>query len=124
MVLAAAVAVYCISAADTFNPARLILPAYALHALCHTSLALFLAWWYVCACGLIVSHCPSVSICQGVDFAIEKLNAGGWVNVFPEGRVNQQGMGLPFKWGAYWTCQWKEGKHDMPIRLFLHTTFV
>ena len=57
-------------------------------------------------CALVCAHkpCAFSPLCnglQGVDYAIEKLNEGGWVHLFPEGRVNQQGVPLPFKWGAF-----------------------
>ena len=36
---------------------------------------------------------------KAVDYAIEKLNEGLWVHVFPEGRVNQTPNMLRLKWG-------------------------
>eukprot|EP00026_Physarum_polycephalum_P010325 Phypoly_transcript_10484.p1 GENE.Phypoly_transcript_10484~~Phypoly_transcript_10484.p1 ORF type:complete len:316 (+),score=20.39 Phypoly_transcript_10484:22-969(+) len=37
---------------------------------------------------------------EAVDISIEKLRNGGWVHIFPEGRVNQSDQLLPFRWGA------------------------
>ncbi|CAO3628958.1 unnamed protein product [Cunninghamella blakesleeana] len=36
---------------------------------------------------------------QGVDYAIHQLNQGGWIHIFPEGKVNQTEYMLRFKWG-------------------------
>jgi len=36
----------------------------------------------------------------GVSIAIEKLNEGKWVHVFPEAKVNQSGSLIPFRWGV------------------------
>lgn len=38
---------------------------------------------------------------RGVDFAIERLDAGDWVHIFPEGRVNMERQGIyRLKWGV------------------------
>ncbi len=37
---------------------------------------------------------------EGVQIAIDKLNHGDWIHVFPEGKVNQSGTLLPFRWGV------------------------
>jgi len=36
----------------------------------------------------------------GVLFSIEKLNDGEWVHTFPEGKINQSGTLIPFRWGV------------------------
>ncbi|KJE89614.1 acyltransferase [Capsaspora owczarzaki ATCC 30864] len=35
-----------------------------------------------------------------MDFAVELLNAGRWIHIFPEGKVVQTGNMIPFKWGV------------------------
>ncbi|OWF48313.1 tafazzin-like [Mizuhopecten yessoensis] len=37
---------------------------------------------------------------RGMDYAIEKLNNGEWVNIFPEARVNQTQELIRYKWGV------------------------
>lgn len=37
---------------------------------------------------------------QSMDFLLSRLNQGGWVNLFPEGRVNMEHTYIRFKWGV------------------------
>ncbi|XP_046841602.1 tafazzin-like isoform X2 [Xenia sp. Carnegie-2017] len=37
---------------------------------------------------------------KGMNFAIDRLNDGQWVHLFPEGRVNESGKMLRLKWGV------------------------
>lgn len=37
---------------------------------------------------------------RGMDYAIDKLNNGEWVNIFPEARVNQSKEFIRYKWGV------------------------
>ncbi|KAL7749276.1 Lyso-phosphatidylcholine acyltransferase [Sorochytrium milnesiophthora] len=36
----------------------------------------------------------------GMDCAVDKLNEGGWVHIFPEAKVHQEDYLLPFRWGV------------------------
>jgi monolysocardiolipin acyltransferase len=37
---------------------------------------------------------------EGMKMALEKLNEGAHVHIFPEGKVNQMGKLLPVRWGV------------------------
>jgi len=42
-----------------------------------------------------------------MEFLLERLNGGGWVNIFPEARVNVDGRHIRYKWGVgrlLWDC--------------------
>lgn len=41
---------------------------------------------------------------EGIRFATRILDKGGWVHVFPEGKVHQDGKLHPFKWGKRCIC--------------------
>ena len=36
---------------------------------------------------------------EGVDFAIDRLNEGHWVHIYPEGKVNEKKIDMRYKWG-------------------------
>ena len=36
---------------------------------------------------------------DGVNFAIDRLNEGHWVHLYPEGQVNEQKLDMRYKWG-------------------------
>lgn len=37
---------------------------------------------------------------KAMDFAIEELQKGGWIHLFPEGRVNEKKENIRYKWGV------------------------
>lgn len=37
---------------------------------------------------------------RGVNFVLDKMNDGGWLHIFPEGRVNMEKTFLRLKWGV------------------------
>lgn len=37
---------------------------------------------------------------EGVNFAIDRLNEGHWVHLYPEGQVNEQKLDMRYKWGV------------------------
>ena len=37
---------------------------------------------------------------EGVNFAIDRLNEGHWVHLYPEGQVNEQKIDMRYKWGV------------------------
>ncbi|KAI8075252.1 acyltransferase-domain-containing protein [Gongronella butleri] len=51
-------------------------------------------------CGQAIPTVRGAGIYQpAVDYAIARLHAGSWIHVFPEGKVNQTGSMIRFKWG-------------------------
>ncbi|KAI9222118.1 acyltransferase-domain-containing protein [Blastocladiella britannica] len=35
-----------------------------------------------------------------MDFAVQRLDEGKWIHIYPEGKVHQDGTMLPFRWGV------------------------
>ncbi|ORX43478.1 acyltransferase-domain-containing protein [Hesseltinella vesiculosa] len=64
--------------------------------ICYTDI--FKATFFTC--GKAIPTVRGAGIYQpAVDYAIARLKQGGWIQVFPEGKVNQTGQLIRFKWG-------------------------
>ncbi|ORZ34886.1 acyltransferase-domain-containing protein, partial [Catenaria anguillulae PL171] len=58
-----------------------------------------LSWFFTC--GKAIPIIRGKGVYQvAMDYAVDRLNHGNWVHIFPEGRVHQEDTMLPFKWGV------------------------
>lgn len=49
---------------------------------------------------MVVCELVSLRAQPAIDFCVERLSAGEWVHIFPEGRVNVEQEQIRFKWGV------------------------
>ncbi|CAO0792581.1 unnamed protein product [Mucor circinelloides] len=65
--------------------------------ICYTSI--FKSYFFVF--GQTIPTIRGAGIYQpGVDFAIDKVNKGGWIHIYPEAKVIQENKMIRFKWGV------------------------
>lgn len=56
---------------------------------------------YFFACGKTIPAIRGAGVYQpGVDLAMQTLDRGGWVHIYPEAKVVQQDKMIRFKWGV------------------------
>ena len=72
--------------------------------------------WFFCAGKTIpITHGDGIFAQPGLDWAIERLKQGDWINLYPEGEVNKTGDWMRFYWGIGRLIQEAPGSTILPF---------